>query len=93
MRLILGNQRAAISLRRRIVIACHLRIESAMQAKQALAIKGGSTEWYVTEEVNPINRTPLSEKRARCANTKTKVAAKLVFEGAVPSYSTYIKGS
>jgi hypothetical protein len=27
MRLILGNQRAAISLRQRIVIPCHLRIE------------------------------------------------------------------
>jgi len=50
--------------------------------------KGGSTEWYVTEEVNPINNTRLSEKRARFANTKTKAAAQMVFEGAVPSYST-----
>jgi len=24
--------------------------------------KGGSTEWYVTEEVNPVDKTPLSEK-------------------------------
>ena len=50
--------------------------------------KGGSTEWYVTEEVNPINNTRLSEKRARFTNTKTKAAVQLVFEGAVPSYST-----
>jgi len=34
--------------------------------------KGGSTEWYVTEEVNPIDKTCLSDKRARFANTKTK---------------------
>ena len=34
---------------------------------------GGSTEWYVTEEVNPIDKTRLSEKRARFANTKNKL--------------------
>jgi hypothetical protein len=32
--------------------------------------KGGSTEWYVTEEVNPIDKTSLSEEGARFANTK-----------------------
>jgi len=50
--------------------------------------KGGSTEWYVTEEVNPIDKTSLSEEGARFANTKKKAAAQLVFEGAVPSYSS-----
>ena len=34
--------------------------------------KSGSTEWYVTEEVNPIDKTRLSEKQARFANTKKK---------------------
>ena len=32
--------------------------------------KGGSTKWYVTEEVNPIDKTPLSEKGSRFVNTK-----------------------
>ncbi len=32
--------------------------------------KGGSTEWYVTEEVNSVDKTPLSEEGARFANTK-----------------------
>ena len=50
--------------------------------------KGGSTEWYVTEEVNPNDKTPLSEKQARCVNTKAKVAAQLVFEGAIPSFKS-----
>ena len=50
--------------------------------------KGGSTEWYVTEEVNPIDKTCLSDKPARFANTKTKAAAQLVSEGAVPSFSS-----
>ena len=35
--------------------------------------KGGSTEWYVTEEVNPIDKTSLSEEGARFANTKKKL--------------------
>jgi len=35
--------------------------------------KSGSTEWYVTEEVNPIDKTRLSEKQARFANTKKKL--------------------
>jgi hypothetical protein len=50
--------------------------------------KGGSTECYVTEEVNPVDKTPLSEKRSWFANTKAKAAAQLVFKGAVPSYSS-----
>ena len=50
--------------------------------------KGGSTEWYVTEEVNPINKTRLSEKGSRFANTKIKAAARLVSEGAVSSFSS-----
>jgi hypothetical protein len=32
--------------------------------------KGGSTECYVMEEVNPIDKTPLSEKGYWFANTK-----------------------
>ena len=50
--------------------------------------KDGSTEWYVTEEVNPVDKTPLSEKGSRFANTKKKAAAQLVFEGAVPSFKS-----
>ena len=50
--------------------------------------KGESTEWYVTKEVNPIDKTCLSEKGSWFANTKTKAAAQLVLEGAVPSYSS-----
>jgi len=41
--------------------------------------KGGSTECYTTEEVNPIDKIPLSEKGSRFANTKKKAAAQLVF--------------
>jgi hypothetical protein len=37
MRLILGNQRADISSRRRIVIPCHLRIEPEREAKLPLS--------------------------------------------------------
>jgi hypothetical protein len=43
--------------------------------------KGGSTECYVLEEVNPIDKTPLSQKGSRFANTKN------VFEGAMPMNS------
>jgi hypothetical protein len=50
--------------------------------------KGGSTEWYVTEEVNPVDKTPLSEKGSRSANTKKNDAAQLDFEGAVPSFKS-----
>jgi hypothetical protein len=50
--------------------------------------KSGSTEWYVTEEVNPVNKMPLSEKESRFVNTKRKAAAQLVFEGAVPSFKS-----
>ena len=35
--------------------------------------KDGSTEWYVTEEVNLIDKTSLSEEGARFANTKKKL--------------------
>ncbi len=35
--------------------------------------KGGSTECYVLDEVNPVNKTPLSEKGSRFANTKKKL--------------------
>jgi hypothetical protein len=48
--------------------------------------KSGSTEFFVTEEVNPVDKTPLSEKGSRFANTKRKAAAQLVHEGAVPSF-------
>ena len=50
--------------------------------------KNGSTECYVTEEVNPLNKLPLSEKGSRFANTKRKAAAQLVFEGTVPSFKS-----
>jgi hypothetical protein len=50
--------------------------------------KGGSTECFVTEEVNPIDKTHLSEKGSRFANTKNKAAAQLVFKGAVPSFKS-----
>jgi hypothetical protein len=50
--------------------------------------KSGSTECYVTEEVNPLNKLPLSEKGSRFANTKRKAAAQLVHEGAMPSFSS-----
>jgi hypothetical protein len=50
--------------------------------------KGGSTECYVTKEVNPVDKMPSSEKGSRFANTKKKAAAQLVFEGPVPSYSS-----
>ena len=35
--------------------------------------KSGSTDFFVTEEVNPVNKTPLSEKGSRFANTKKKL--------------------
>ena len=35
--------------------------------------KSGSTECYVLEEVNPVDKTPLSEKGSRFANTKKKL--------------------
>ena len=35
--------------------------------------KGGSTEWYVTEEVNPIDKTCLLKKGARFANTNNEL--------------------
>ena len=50
--------------------------------------KSGSTECYVLEEVNPVDKTPLSEKGSRFANTKKKAAAQLVFEGVVPSFKS-----
>jgi hypothetical protein len=50
--------------------------------------KGGSTECYVTEEVNPVNKMPLSEKGSRFANTKRKAAAQLVFEGIACSFKS-----
>ena len=50
--------------------------------------KSGSTECYVTEEVNPLNKLPLSEKGSRFANTKRKAAAQLVHDGAMPSFSS-----
>jgi hypothetical protein len=50
--------------------------------------KSGSTDFFVTEEVNPVDKTPLSEKGSRFANTKRKAAAQLVHEGAMPSFSS-----
>jgi hypothetical protein len=50
--------------------------------------KSGSTECYVTEEVNPVDKTPLSEKGSRFANTKRKAAAQLVFEGIACSFKS-----
>jgi hypothetical protein len=38
--------------------------------------------------VNPIDKTLLSEKGSWFANTKKNAAAQLVFEGAVPSFSS-----
>jgi len=35
--------------------------------------KGGSTECYVLEEVNPVDKMPLSEKGSPFANTKKKL--------------------
>ena len=35
--------------------------------------KGGSTEWYVTEEVNLVDKMPLSERGSRFVNTKKKL--------------------
>jgi len=51
-------------------------------------IETKNREWYVTEEVNPLNKLPLSEKGSRFANTKRKAAAQLVFEGTVPSFKS-----
>jgi hypothetical protein len=48
--------------------------------------KSGSTDFFVMEEVNPVDKTPLSGKGSRFANTRRKAAAQLVFEGAVPSF-------
>jgi hypothetical protein len=45
----------------------------------------GSTECYVLEEVNPVDKVPLSEKGSQFANTKKKAAAQLVF---VPSFKS-----
>jgi len=53
--------------------------------------KSGSTDFFVTEEVNPVDKTPLSEKGSWFANTKRKAAAQLVHEGAVPSFSSCTK--
>jgi len=50
--------------------------------------KSGFTDFFVTEEVNPVDKTPLSEKGPRFANTKRKAAAQLVHEGAVPSFKS-----
>jgi len=52
--------------------------------------KSGSTECYVTEEVNPVDKTPLSERGSRFANIKRKAAAQLVFEGIACSFKTCI---
>jgi hypothetical protein len=40
--------------------------------------KGGSTECYDLEEMNPIDKMPLSEKGSQFADTKKKAAAQLV---------------
>jgi len=50
--------------------------------------KSGFTDFFVTEEVNLVDKTPLSEKGSRFANTKRKTAAQLVHEGAVPSFKS-----
>jgi hypothetical protein len=50
--------------------------------------KSGFTECYVLVEVNPVDKTPLLEKGSWFANTNNKAAAQMVFEGAVPSFST-----
>jgi hypothetical protein len=50
--------------------------------------KSGSTEFFVTEEVNPVDKTPLSEKGSRFANTKRKATAQLVFEGIACSFKS-----
>jgi hypothetical protein len=50
--------------------------------------KSGSTEFFVMEEVNLVDKTPLSEKGSRFANTKRKAAAQLVFEGIACSFKS-----
>ena len=50
--------------------------------------KSGSTYFFVTEEVNPVDKTPLSEKGSRYANTRRKSAAQLVFEGIACPFSS-----
>jgi hypothetical protein len=50
--------------------------------------KSGYTDFFVTEEVNPVDNTPLSGKGSRFANTRRKAAAQLVNEGAVPSFNS-----
>jgi hypothetical protein len=48
--------------------------------------KSGSTDFFVTEEVNPVDKKPLSVKGSRFANTKRKAVAQLVHEGIACSY-------
>ena len=50
--------------------------------------KSGSTEFFVMEEVNLVDKMPLSEKGSRFANTKRKAAAQLVFEGIACSFKS-----
>jgi hypothetical protein len=50
--------------------------------------KSGSTDFFVTEEVNPVDKTPLSEKGSRFVNTKKKAAAQLVFDGIACSFKS-----
>jgi hypothetical protein len=48
--------------------------------------KSGYTDFFVTEEVNPVDKTPLSGKGSRFANTRRKAAAQLVNEGIACSF-------
>jgi hypothetical protein len=50
--------------------------------------KSGSTDFFVTEEVNPVDKKPLSVKGSRFANTKRKAAAQLVNEGIACSFKS-----
>jgi hypothetical protein len=50
--------------------------------------KSGYTDFFVTEEVNPVDKKPLSEKGSRFANTKRKAAAQLVNEGIACSFKS-----
>jgi hypothetical protein len=53
--------------------------------------RSGYTDFFVTEEVNPVDKTPLSGKGSRFANTRRKAAAQLVNEGIACSYLSCIK--
>ncbi len=79
MRLILGNQGSHfIEKKNRDSMPSVDRCRKGGKAALGKP-KNGSTECYVTGEVNSVDKTPLSEIGSRFANTKRKAAAQLVF--------------